>query len=107
MNELCSLGSDVVYCCILHCCTLCISMINIVTDDMTSALHFSVRIYRCPQFSVYIFYMLYDCFHICGFMEGKIKYKYKYKTFNFIVQFLVVFFVSPFNLSDAINFCFT
>ena len=46
MNDLCSLGSDVVYFCILHCCIVCVGMTNIVTDDMTSALHFSVRIYR-------------------------------------------------------------
>jgi hypothetical protein len=38
MNDLCSLGSDVVYCCILRCCTLCVSMINTVTDDMTNTL---------------------------------------------------------------------
>jgi hypothetical protein len=30
--------------CILCCCTLCVSMINIVTDDMTNALHSTVCI---------------------------------------------------------------
>jgi hypothetical protein len=50
MNDLCSLGSDVVYCCILRCCALCVSMINIVTDHMTNALHSTVCIYN--RFSI-------------------------------------------------------